>query len=74
MEAKLPDMIQRERPRFVTEIFPRLQSESISQIAKRTGISMRYASLIKKGLHVPHPCLNQKFQDLLLNNGYSETK
>jgi len=35
---------------------------------------MRYASLIKKGLHVPHPCLNQKFQDLLLNNGYSETK
>jgi CRISPR-associated endonuclease Cas1 len=64
-EAELPEVIQRERQRFVLDIFPRLQAISVTQISKQVGISLRYASLIKKGLNVPHPCLYGKFGDLL---------
>jgi CRISPR-associated endonuclease Cas1 len=73
-EAELPGMIQSERQRFVKEIFPKLQSVTISQISKRVGISLRYASLIKKGLNIPHPCLNHKFQDLFCNSSHLEFK
>jgi hypothetical protein len=56
-------MIQSERQRFVKEIFPQLQSVTITQISKRVGISLRYASLIKKGLNIPHPSLYPKFEE-----------
>lgn len=62
-EAELPDVIQRERQRFITEIYPRLQSVTVKQISKRVGVSPRYASLVKKGLNVPHPCLYPKFEE-----------
>jgi len=62
-EVELPSVIQSERQRFVKEIFPQLQSVTITQISKRVGISLRYASLVKKGLNVPHPCLYPKFEE-----------
>lgn len=72
-EAELPDVIQHERQRFVTEIFPKLQSVTISQISKQVGISPRYASLVKKGLNVPHPCLYSKFEECLSAVGEIDT-
>ena len=64
-ESELPGVIQRERQRFVTDIFPKLQSVTTYQISKQVEISARYASLIKKGLNVPHPWLYSKFEDCL---------
>ncbi len=61
-EAELQDALQGERQRFITEIFPRLQSVTVSQISKQVGISPRYASLVKKGSNVPHPHLYPKFE------------
>jgi len=62
-EADLQEIIQKERQRFIANIFPRLQSISVYQISQRVGISPRYASLVKRGLNVPHPCLYPKFED-----------
>lgn len=59
---ELPEVIQKERQRFLVEIFPRLQSIKVYQIAQKVGISPRYASLVKKGLYVPHPCLYPKLE------------
>jgi CRISPR-associated endonuclease Cas1 len=47
-----------ERPgpeQFRREILPRLQSASLREIMKATGLSLRYCSLIRRGLYVPHP-------------------
>ena len=60
---ELQHVIQKERQRFLVEIFPRLQSIPVPQIAHSVGISPRYASLVKKGLYVPHPCLYSKFEE-----------
>lgn len=62
-EDQLQDIIQKERQRFIADIFPRLQSITVYQISHRVGISRRYASLVKKGLNVPHPCLYSKFEE-----------
>jgi CRISPR-associated endonuclease Cas1 len=47
-----------ERPdpgQFKREILPRLRSVSVRRIKKITGLSIRYCSLIRRGLYVPHP-------------------
>ncbi len=62
-ETELQEVIQRERQRFITEIYPRLQSITVTRLAKQAGVSPRYASLVKKGLNVPHPCLYPKFEE-----------
>ncbi len=72
-ESELQDIIHRERQRFILEIFPGLQSLTVTRISKQVGISLRYASLIKKGLSIPHPCLYDKFQILLGSRTYTET-
>lgn len=61
-ERELQDVLQRERQRFVQEILPDLRSLTVTQIAKAVGISPRYASLIKQGRNIPHPCLYPKFE------------
>ena len=71
-EAELQEVIQRERQRFITEIFPKLRTIPIAQISKRVGISPRYASLVKKGLNVPHPCLYPKFEECCLDSSKLE--
>jgi hypothetical protein len=40
---------------FKREILPRLQSASLREIMKVTGLSLRYCSLIRRGLYTPHP-------------------
>src|SRR5574337_388031 len=52
-ESELPGIMQNERQRFIVEIFPSLQSFTVTRISKQVGISLRYASLIKKGLSIP---------------------
>lgn len=39
---------------FEREILPRLQGASLGTIAKSTGLSEQYGSLIRRGLKVPH--------------------
>ena len=62
-KAELEAVIQKERQRFLVEILPRLRSVTVTRIARQTGISLRYASLVKKGLNIPHPCLYPKFEE-----------
>ena len=47
--------VETERERFLREIHPGLQAFSILEIVKATGFSRQYASLVRRGLYVPHP-------------------
>ena len=40
---------------FRREILPGLQGVPLARIVVRTGLSLRYASLIRRGERVPHP-------------------
>jgi hypothetical protein len=40
---------------FRREILPLLRTIPIRRIAQEVGISLRYASLIRRGKYVPHP-------------------
>ncbi len=40
---------------FIRYILPRLQVIPLSAISKATGLSRGYASMIRRGLYVPHP-------------------
>jgi hypothetical protein len=40
---------------FRSEILPGLQGVPLARIVVRTGLSLRYASLIRRGEKVPHP-------------------
>jgi len=44
-----------ERSRFVTEIQPGLARLTVKQIEQASGLSLRYALLIRDGRYVPHP-------------------
>jgi hypothetical protein len=49
---------QHQRPDpevFRREILPLLRTIPIRRIAREVGISLRYASLIRRGEYVPHP-------------------
>lgn len=39
---------------FTRDILPRLQEVSLGSLAKATGLSQQYCSLIRRGLKVPH--------------------
>ena len=47
--------VSEERARFVTEIQPKLARTTVRQIMNATGLSLRYALLIRDGRYVPHP-------------------
>ena len=47
--------IDAEKERFVREILPGLRAVTILQIVKATEFSRHYASLVRRGLYVPHP-------------------
>ncbi len=52
------DRVHGERPDpevFRREILPGLQGVALARIVVRTGLSLRYASLIRRGEKVPHP-------------------
>lgn len=40
---------------FRREILPRLQRSTVNAIARATGLSLRYSSLVRRGERVPHP-------------------
>jgi hypothetical protein len=57
--------LEEEKEGFVRDILPRLRDFSIMEIVKATGFSPRYASLVKRGLYVPHPVHNEALARLL---------
>jgi hypothetical protein len=40
---------------FEREILPRLKSVSVPSMARATGLTRGYCSMIRRGIHVPHP-------------------
>ncbi len=40
---------------FARDIQPRIQGLPLSKIMEATGLSLRYSSLIRRGMKVPHP-------------------
>ncbi len=47
--------LETEKNRFLRDILPALKDLSLGRIMKATGFSRRYASLVRRGLYVPHP-------------------
>ena len=54
-DAHSPAEGEKERERFGIEILPALALIPINRISKATGLSIRYASLIRAGEYIPHP-------------------
>lgn len=50
---------------FVRAILPSLGSVPLQRMMEVTGLSLRYCSLIRRGLRVPHPRHWSKFAQLL---------
>lgn len=44
-----------ERTYFLSEVLPKLANIPVTRIAKETGLSLRYAALIRQGKVIPHP-------------------
>ena len=57
--------LEEEKERFVRDILPRLRDLSIMDIVKATGFLPRYASLVNRGLYVPHPVHSEALARLL---------
>jgi len=53
------------RKSFLSDVQPKLANVSVSQISKATGLSLRYASLIRQGKVVPHPVHFEKLSQLV---------
>lgn len=47
--------LEAERERSKKDILPALQGVPLSRIIKATGLSRRYASMIRRGVYVLHP-------------------
>jgi CRISPR-associated endonuclease Cas1 len=47
--------IEEEKRRFKSDICPKLARVPLGRITKMTGLSKRYASMIRRGLYIPHP-------------------
>ncbi len=57
--------IESERARFVSEIQPGLARLTVKQIMRASGLSLRYALLIRDGRYVPHPVHYDALADLV---------
>jgi hypothetical protein len=57
--------IDAEKRRFASEILPRLKDVPVRRIVKTTGLSIRYASMIRRGLYTPHPMHFSNFEKLI---------
>jgi len=47
--------LESERQRFVAELQPKLAELTVKQIQRASGLSLRYALLIRDGRYIPHP-------------------
>jgi CRISPR-associated endonuclease Cas1 len=50
---------------YRTKIQPRLMDISTSRVASTLGVSWAYASVVRKGQKIPHPCHWQKLAELV---------
>jgi len=65
--------VEIEKQYFVNDLLPKLRDIPVRRIVNATGLSIRYASMIRRGLYTPHPMHYQKLEELVLlynqNNG-----
>jgi len=61
-----------EKQRFKKDILPALQGVPLSRIIKATGLSRRYVSMIRRGMHIPHPMHYRGLTVLLNSVAHSE--
>ena len=54
-----------EKTRFPNELLRKLQIIPVRQLAKGSGLSLRYSSLIRRGEYTPHPMHYQKLETLI---------
>lgn len=69
-EAAEWDRHHTERPdaeEFKRNVLPRLQGVPLQRIMKATGLSLRYCSLIRRGLYMPHPRHWEVLKSLVLS-------
>ena len=64
-EKRHPELnVENEKQRFQSEILPVISKISIAQIMEITGLSRRYASLIRRGIRTPHPIHYKSLENL----------
>jgi len=61
--------LRAEKERFKRDILPALQGVPLSRIIKGTGLSRRYASMIRRGMFVPHPVHYEELSGLIQATG-----
>lgn len=61
--------LEAERERFKKDILPALQAVPLSRIIKATGLSRRYASMIRRGMCIPHPARYEALSQLIHGEG-----
>lgn len=58
-------MTAEDAERFKMEILPKLAKVPLSQMMRAVGVSKRYASMIRRGLAMPHPMHHNQFRRLV---------
>lgn len=66
---KLGVSLEAEKERFKKDILPALQGVPLSRIIKATGLSRRYASMIRRGTCIPHPMHYEQLSGLIHTMG-----
>ncbi len=66
-----PGKLESEKQRFVNTIQPLLKEFSVTAICNALSLSPRYASLIKNGLHVPHPVMYPALEAMIASQAAS---
>lgn len=57
--------LETEKNRFLKDILPDMKDVPLGRIMKATGFSRRYASLVRRGLYVPHPVHYERLSGLI---------
>ncbi len=55
------DLSQYDPETFRREVLPAIQDVTLSELARRTGLTVQYCGLVRRGLRVPHPCQWDRF-------------
>jgi hypothetical protein len=57
--------VEAERQNFVDELLPKLRDIPVRRNVKATGLSIRYASMIRRGFYTPHPMYYERIETLI---------
>ena len=57
--------VEVERQNFVDDLLPKIRDIPVRRIVNVTGLSIRYASMIRRAFYTPHPMHYEKIETLI---------